>query len=134
MASSQILTRFCLWGNAIVFLAVGISFALFPTEMAAIVDIEAPSAAAKTDIRAVYGGLHLGLGIFFSVCTTYPRQAITGLRLGAVLLAAMAITRFAGIVLDGAQPTLTYQLWAMELLGATGCLLALRQHARARQP
>jgi len=128
------LTRICLWTNAVLFLSVGIAFALFPLEMAALVEVDAPTAMAKTDIRAVYGGIDLGLGLFFCVCATYPRQAITGLRLGAVVLAAMAITRFSGIVLDGAQPTLTYQLWATELLGAAACLLALRQHARAATP
>ncbi len=58
-----------LWANALLFLLFGTSFLVLPEQMALLVTESAPaSPAGLTDMRATYGGLSLGIGLFLGYC------------------------------------------------------------------
>src|SRR5690606_12695242 len=57
--------------------------------------------AARTDIRAMYGGLEFGVGIFLLLCAMKQAFVRVGLFAAACALIAMATSRTAGLLIDG---------------------------------
>lgn len=62
------LARAILLGSAIVFVGMGVGFLVVPIRYAAVVEISAPTATARTDLRATYGGFDLAFGLFLGLC------------------------------------------------------------------
>ena len=92
----------------LVLVLVGLSFvgfgALFisnPGEMAALVSLALIDRTARTDVRATYGGLELGVGVFLLACALRRDFVRVGLFASACVLVAMATARFVGLLLDG---------------------------------
>ncbi len=127
MAQPLLLTRVVLWTSALTFLGFGVAFAACPTEMAAVVEIDATSPMARADIRAMYGGLEIGIGLILALCATRDRHVVHGVLLSTLALAAMASMRGLGVLCDAEQPPLTYLLWLSEIFGAGVGVLALRR-------
>jgi len=121
------LARALLWLSAGVFVAVGGGFLLVPREWAALTDISVPTAMARTDLRATYGGFSLGFGLYLAVCA---RRA-TGLRPGLVALAlcaaGFALGRLLGIVAEGGASPLMQLYFGIDALVTLLALLALRR-------
>ncbi len=131
MARPLLFTRLVLWTSALTFLGFGIAFAVAPTEMTAVVEIEAATPMARADIRAMYGGLEIGAGLAMALCACSKRQVVAGVVLATLMLAAMASMRGLGIYCDEQQPLLTYILFASEVLGVVaGVLALLRERGR----
>jgi hypothetical protein len=102
---------------ALLFLGLGAAFTLWPVPMAAVVGIELHSATALTDLRAVYGGMNLGLGIYFIIAFTTAggrRSALTAL---IAIFAGLGTIRVVGIAVDGPQDPITYVLLGGEVVG-----------------
>jgi Domain of unknown function (DUF4345) len=92
----------------LVLVIVGLSFvgfgALFisnPSEMAAIVSLALVDRTGRTDVRATYGGLEVGVGVFLLACALRRDFVRVGLFASACVLVAMATSRFVGLLLDG---------------------------------
>ena len=56
--------RLVLIGSGILFVMVGLAFLIDPVGWAEKVEISVASSVAKTDIRALYGGMDFGIGCF----------------------------------------------------------------------
>ncbi len=130
------MARVALLLSSLLFAAAGLAFLLAPAGMAAQVDILAGSATALTDIRAIYGGLELGLacylGLLLRGSKRDPALLELGLRAALCALSGMALARLLGVCVDGPQRAITWLLGAGELMGALLCGLGLRTLARAR--
>ena len=92
----------------LVLVIVGLSFvgfgALFisnPGEMGALVSLVLVDRTARTDVRATYGGLEFGVGVFLLACAMRRDFVRVGLFASACVLVAMATARFVGLLLDG---------------------------------
>jgi Domain of unknown function (DUF4345) len=79
----------------------GFIFLFNPSEMAAMLGVTFLSTAARTDFRAMYGGLEIGVGAFLLVCALRREFVRVGLFAGACALVAMATSRTVGLMLDG---------------------------------
>lgn len=82
------------------------AFALFgvwlfatPKAMGA-VDINADSPNARTEIRAMYGGLEIALAIFLFMCIGNPDHQNIGLLLQMFAIGGIALGRLLGIALE----------------------------------
>ena len=88
-------------GLALVF--VGLAYALFPHELASLTEIALLTPGAVTDVRAIYGGLQIGLGLLLLVHwrrrSLRPALLLLGVGFGCV-----AGARVLGLCLDGATP------------------------------
>ncbi len=128
--------RVALLLSSLLFAAAGLAFLLAPASMAAQVDLLAGSPTALTDIRAIYGGLELGLACYLGLLLRRserdPAQLELGLRAAIFALMGMALARLLGVALDGPQRAITWLLWSGELVGALLCGIGLRALARAR--
>jgi hypothetical protein len=66
------LTFLFLVAHAAVFLAFGLGFLLFTEGLAQRLDIHLRSATALADLRAMYGGMSLGVGLLFVLAIARP--------------------------------------------------------------
>jgi hypothetical protein len=116
-----------LWVLAVVFVAVGVAFVLAPstfTEMATGVVPE--GGASSTEIRAVSGGVALGLGLFFGWCARRGDEVVAGLVLGALVGAGLALGRVVGFASDGDVTGMQVTFAIAEVATVLACVLALR--------
>ncbi len=118
------LQRSVLAVSALVFLGIGLVFLAAPDSLLPRVNITAPPGTALTDIRAVYGGLDLGIGLFLIFCWT-KRQYALGLTACAFTLSGLACGRIIGIAIDSNQDNITFILLAAEVIGAVLAIGAL---------
>lgn len=110
--------------NSFLFITFGFGFLLKPVVLATFATGEAPHlATAIIDMRATYGGMALGFGIFLAWCGL-NRQAV---REGSValmlLLFGLALGRLVGIALDGDPNVMTFAMLFAEF--SFGVLVAI---------
>jgi len=124
----MLLARAILWLLAVGFAAFGAGYAFWPTAMASLTDISLPSASARVDFMATYGGFQLGFATFLGWCATRGLTRIGLLAAGWALLGFGSV-RLLGILMNGGVVGLgLYAGLAMEV---TGMLLAFWGAKRA---
>ena len=122
-----------MWVLSVAFVAVGLAFMIAPGTFADLSTGESPRlASAVTDMRAVSGGVALGLGLFLGLCATRTDWVTPGLMLGALVLASMPVSRIIGFIVDGGVTGTQVALAAFEAVAMVLCLMAMR--ARSTDP
>src|SRR5436190_13066312 len=108
------------------FLGFGLCLIVDPAGGLVTVGIVASNPAGLIELRALYGGLELGLGVFFLLCAARPDWRRPGL--WAVLLGngGIGLTRLAGIALGGVfTPFLVVALvWELGFAGLAAWALS----------
>ena len=99
------------------FVGFGAAFIAWPGDMARIVSLALINSTARTDVRATYGGLEFGVGVFFLSCALRRDFVRVGLFASACVLVAMATARFVGLVLDGFWQPLELVVALVEAVG-----------------
>lgn len=122
------LPRVILGFTGAAFIGFGIAFAFWPVPMAAVVEISLPSATAKVDLAATYGGFELGFGTFLLVALFRPAWIEAGLWAGMLALGGFAAVRLGSLVAsNGPVLPAIYIALGLELLGMLLNLWALRR-------
>ena len=120
------------WRLLLVFIALtytvfGFVFLFYPSEMAAIVGIAFPTTSPRTDFRAMYGGLEIGVGVFLLICAMRREFVRVGLFASACALVAMATSRSVGLMLDGMslmQAAIAASEWVGGIAATWGAVMA----------
>ena len=118
--------------GAMVFVIVGIGFLIVPTEWAGLTEISLPTAMARTDLRATYGGLDLAVGIFLWMCARRDDWIRPGLVALALTAAGFGGGRLVGIVAEGSAAPLMLLFLAIEAVIVIVALATLRRLRDAR--
>ena len=114
-----------LWANALLFLLFGTSFLVLPEQMALLVSESAPaSPAGLTDMRATYGGLSLGIGLFLGHCA-HIGALRPGLLASLLVLSCAALGRLLGIFLEGEPTSMMVLLLTAEIIFSVLSVVAL---------
>ncbi len=111
--------------SAAIFLLFGSWLFAVPTALEGI-GIQLTSAAAITDVRAIYGGLELGLAAFLLVAQARPAWHRASLLLLACAIGGFAVGRLGGIILAGTGSPLMWGLLAIEAAAAAVMAWAYR--------
>jgi hypothetical protein len=111
--------------GALGFIGFGLAFLLAPG-LLGLVELDASTPSARSDVRAVYGGIELGVGAFLAVCARRAPWQRAGLTAQALMLGGAALGRVASVAADGLPRPLALGLGALELLGAVLTVVALR--------
>lgn len=119
------LPRLSLRLTALAFAGFGVALLARPALIAAL-GIEFGNPTAVTEIRAFYGGLELGLALFFALASTREAWLRPALFAQAAALGGTALARLIGIVLDGSAGPYLVLFGALEGVGALLAVLALR--------
>lgn len=127
------MTRFpqvVLWLSAFLFLAFGAGCLVYPELLAQLGLPVQP--VWRTEIRAFYGGLEIGLAAFLILCTRRPIWVLPGLLASALILGAVGTARLLGIVLDGPAKNMVIAVAAE--LGGSALAAAAAVHAARTAP
>ena len=127
------LGRWVLALSCLPFLGIGVAFLGWPAAMASRVGLSLADALADNDVRAVYGGLQLGIGSFLASCATRPDWEVPGLVAALLAFGGLAAARVVSLAVVGAPGPLGLLLHAGEVAGVAASLFALSR-ARSRQP
>lgn len=118
-ATEPVLPRLILWALALGFLGFGLAFTLWPLPLARMIDIPLPTANARIDFAATYGGFELGFGTFLMIAARRAGWRRIGLLAAGWALAGFAVVRLASIALAAGTPGMViYLALAMEVPGA----------------
>jgi Domain of unknown function (DUF4345) len=110
---------------AVVFIPFGVWAFLDPVAIAGLTQVQLPTATALADGRAVYGGLTLGLGVFFALCAAHPAFVRPGLWALLLTVGGAFLGRLAGVIADGAGTTETYRTLIAEFTVAALAAVSL---------
>lgn len=94
------LARIALGITWLAFVAFGVAYVVSPVAMAALTHVDASSNLAATDVRAVYGGLQLGVAVVIHPLSKRREHVSWQLAAAAAICLAVAACRLLGIVLD----------------------------------
>ncbi len=101
------LGRALLWGIGLMSVAFGMAYLVSPVSMLELTGGSASAPAAITDIRATYGGLQLGLGVFLLWSVLASERVPSALLALSLVAGATGGCRLLGVVVDGGfGPTL----------------------------
>jgi hypothetical protein len=109
--------RLVLGLSALAFAGIGAAFLVAPEAMAARVGVSLAGAAAANDVRAVYGGLQLGVAACLVGCARRPETLRTGLAVQLFTFGGLAAARLVSLLLDGNPGALGLALHAAEIVG-----------------
>ncbi len=113
------LARIVLWLYSVLLVVFGVPAILAPAPLATTVDILLPTATARIDFAATYGGSVFGIAAFLAFCAVHHERLRLGLLANAFFLAGYAITRGLGVILaQGDVRPVLYILLAIEASGA----------------
>jgi hypothetical protein len=113
--------------GALVLAVVGIGFLVVPVQWAAIVDIQLPTATARTDLRATYGGFDLAVGIYLWLCARRDDWVRPGLTALAIVAAGFGGGRVLGMLVEGAAAPSMIGFALVEWGSAVAAYLVLRR-------
>jgi tetrahydromethanopterin S-methyltransferase subunit F len=113
--------------SALPFAAVGLAFLAAPEAMAPLVGLEPTNVTADNDLRAVYGGLSLGLAVFLLWCGLREDRLQAGVHAQVFTFGGLAGGRIVSLVLRGAPDAIGFALHAAEVAGLICGLVALFQ-------
>ena len=123
--TSGLFSRIVLAVSGLIFGGFGVAFLLWPSQMALRVRIPLVTMTGTTDVRALYGGLEIGFGVFLLAASSRRAWALPGLAATLCALAGMGLARALGIALDGRPEPITWALLASEVSGAAIAAIAL---------
>jgi hypothetical protein len=112
------LARVILLLSAAAFAGFGVWGLAAPAGMLGMVEVTAVTPTARTELRAFYGGLELGIAVFLVVCLARRDRVGIGLLASAITLTTVALARGTSAVLDGPVSPLIYYLLIAEVVGA----------------
>ena len=101
-----------------------------PRELLAPLAIPLDGPGAHNEIRAAYGGMHAGLGLFLLVTALQPALRRVGLWLTLCVLGGLVAGRLVSLVVDGDPGRYPLGLLAVESTGAVASLALLVPRSR----
>jgi len=103
--------------NGVLYLGLGLAFALDPVGWAAKVGLSLDAPGPVTEVRAIYGGLELGLGVLFVLCTMRGAWLMPGVVGLLCTYGGLATLRGVSLLGAGDHGDLHPKLLAIELMG-----------------
>lgn len=118
------LARTSLGVTAAAFAGFGVWLLLRPQALSR-VDVALPSPTARAEIRAFYGGLEIGLGLFFGAAAARPAWHRPALVAQAASLGGAALARIFSMTIDPPGHPLIRVLTVLEGTAAVAAVAAL---------
>ena len=127
------LDRILVMLGGLIFLGFGAWFLIQP-EMVEGIGITLEGPTARADVRAVYGGFELGIGLLLVLCASRVAWHRVGLVAGACAAGGFFVGRLVGIALEsGDVDGLMWGFLALEGSWTLVYLWALRRSSRSRE-
>jgi hypothetical protein len=105
-----------LWVAAAVTAGFGFVYLARSAAMARMVGVQIPSASARADYRAIYGGAQVGIGIFFAAAARHAGWHVPGLWAVALFAGGFGVARLGSLAVDPAGRNPQWIVGVLELL------------------
>jgi uncharacterized protein DUF4345 len=114
--------RWFLLLTGVVFAAIGVYTLVDPAQTLALVGLQVIEVSSRNEMRAVYGGLNLAVGLY--LCAAFGNAGLrpAALTFIALITGGLVFGRLVSLVVDGMPNTAIWYFLAIEV---TGCVLAL---------
>lgn len=112
--------------SALPFAGIGLAFLVAPSAMGAFVGLTLDGAVADNDLRAVYGGLQLGIALFLAWCAAAPERLRAGVAAQLCTFGGLAFGRVVSWGVAGSPGELGIALHGAELFGVAAGIVAWR--------
>ncbi len=119
--------RVLLIASAAIYFSLGIASVIAPESIAGIVGIELPTAAARVDFRATYGGFEIGAGAFLVLCLWRASWIRAGLWALSLALFGFGTVRAGSLMSEGLANPLLIGTAVAELTGACWSAMLLQR-------
>jgi hypothetical protein len=115
--------------SAAALILVGFTGLVSPAQLFDPLGVPLPTPAGRNEIRAAYGGMHLGVGLLVLAWTLRRERRRAALWVVAVFMGGLALGRLASLFADGPPGAFVLRLWVPEALagGIAATLLSLRR-------
>jgi hypothetical protein len=120
------LARFSLGATSLAFFIFGFWLLIAPEALAKI-GIQLANDSAKVEIRAMYGGFEIGMGVFFLLAAMRPEWFRPALVLQVVSLLGLGGVRLVTLLMAPDADRLLYLFAGLELVAVVIGYLALRR-------
>ncbi|MBC9252303.1 hypothetical protein A9179_18690 [Pseudomonas alcaligenes] len=117
----MLFVRILLAAQALILAGFGLAYFIQPHQLANLSGMLLMETAAITDVRAYYGGLQLGLGLWLLLALLRAELQRPALMLLVLLYASLFAARLGGLWLDGGAQQ-TFNLYAMLFEGVSAGL------------
>jgi hypothetical protein len=107
------------------FVGFGSWLLMDPEALSRLIGIHWETAAARTEIRAFYGGLELGIGLFLLGNGMRPQGVNVGLALIACALGGAGLARLGSLVQDGVEGWHMSAFMVLELAASVIALILM---------
>ena len=114
--------------TALIFLGFGLVILFAPGAVMGMVNFDVSDPIARTEIRAFYGGLEIGIALFLAHCVFLGGRARAGLVAGTLMLGGVFFSRLLGAWIDGTSHGAIAWAALMEGTGAVVNGIAWRIH------
>ena len=122
------MTLIYLWFNAVLYLGLGAWCTLLPEKTSKAIGFGLTNASAKSEYVTVYGGMEVGMGIFFAACALSPALRGPGLLYALILYACLAVFRIGTLVTLENEGTFPKVMLCIEIPMALGALALYMKH------
>jgi len=112
--------------SAAIFLALGVSALAAPASFLPSVGMRMVGPGANVEVRAMYGGLELGLGLLLVGWTWRPARRRDALWVLAASRGGLGLGRLLGLAAAGGGPRVMVAFCVFELVGAVGSVWLAR--------
>jgi hypothetical protein len=119
------LTKILVAVSALMFAGFGLNGLLNPRGVLDLIHASAIDVTALNEVRAMYGGVELGIATFLVACLLERWPPRAGLFLTTAILVGAAGGRAKSIHVDGMPDATFVGIWVFELVFAAICLFAL---------
>jgi len=129
--SSPAFARLVLGGCALVFAGAGLAFLVAPVALMSSLGADLHSVAARSDVRALFGGMELGIAAFLGFCLASPERLRIGLIAATLAFGGILAARLASLFADGLPAAALAGPIAIEAAALCLAALAVRRLSRA---
>lgn len=123
------MTRWYLLLTGLVFSGIGLMGLYDPTGTVAPMGLTLADQSSRAEMRAVYGGMNLLIGLYLMGAFRSPAQQAPALMLAAIIMGGLALGRVVSIAVDGMPSSLILTFLAIEVAGAALALSLRRRVA-----
>jgi len=112
------------------FVAFGVAFLLSPAKLGALADLSTTSKLGLIELRAFYGGIEIGLGVFLAVTAMRREWQLPGLLCALLALLGVSAARIYGMTVEGWPGPMVLAFLALELGGVVAAGFGLMRMKR----
>ena len=114
-----------LWASVPIFLAVAVQGLFFPRRILEPLGGKIDTASVANEIRANYGGMHLGIAVLMGIGAVTPALRTAAVALLFAFTFGLCVGRGVSLAIDGRPNRYVIIFWGLEAAGAAAAATVL---------